>query len=95
MHSHGHVPAGVRWLLCGGIAAYFGFAVLGAIIMRTPRGGAVALAALLVLLPVLLGLLGAQLAAPALTWLMTAIVGAQVALAVWDDRRRARDLKIG
>ncbi|HEX6681330.1 MAG TPA: low temperature requirement protein A [Candidatus Limnocylindrales bacterium] len=88
-HSHGHVPAGVRWLLCGGVAVYFAAVVLGAVIMSSGWWHVLALAAITVALPVMLGLLGADLPAPVLTWLVVAIVAGQVAFALWDERRKS------
>src|SRR2546421_7569385 len=35
-HSHGHVAAGVRWLLCAGVALYLLNAAIGGIIIRPP-----------------------------------------------------------
>jgi low temperature requirement protein LtrA len=89
--SHpGHVPAGDRWLLCGGLAGWFLAGVLGGALDRTTWRW-LALAGLPGLaVTVLLGAFGAGLPGPALTGLLVAVMAWQWGYSGHHERRRAR-----
>jgi len=85
-HPGGHVPAGVRWLLCGSLAVYYLAVAAGAVIVRQPwhwllfwgLPGAAA--------PAVLAALGAHFGGVLLVWLLVALVAWQ-ALYVWAVER--------
>ena len=92
--EHGNEPldTGPRWLLCGAVAAYF---LIGQLVAIRVGGGAGAARTLWissgVVVPVLLGLLGAPLPATLVTGLVAAVVVSQVAVEARAERRPAHE----
>jgi low temperature requirement protein LtrA len=87
-HPHGHASAGVRWLLCGGVAVYFLDASVGAVIIRQPLHWLLAWGLPGMAAPVVLAAVGGQLSVMLLVWLLVLVVGWQAAY-VWLVRHRA------
>jgi hypothetical protein len=87
-HPHGHTEAGVRWLLCGGVAVYFLDAAIGAVIIRQPLHWLLAWGLPGAIAPAVLAALGGHLPGVLLVWLLVAVVGWQAAY-VWLVQRRA------
>jgi low temperature requirement protein LtrA len=88
-HADGHAAPGVRWLLGGGLAAYFLGAVAGTILLRQRVFWLIYWGAPGVAAPVLLAVYGAHLSIPALAWILVAVVAWQ-SLYVWFDERRTK-----
>jgi low temperature requirement protein LtrA len=88
-HADGHPGPGVRWLLGGGLAAYFVGAVAGTILLRQRVFWLLYWGVPGVAAPVLLAIYGTRLSNPALAWLLVAVVAWQ-ALYVWFDERRIK-----
>ena len=78
-HLGGDLPASQRWLLCGGLAAYFLTTGAAALLARAPTGWLLGWALPSVVVPVLLGVFGGYLPVPLLPWLLAAVVAWQVA----------------
>jgi low temperature requirement protein LtrA len=87
--ADGHAAPGVRWLLGGGLAAYFFGAVAGTIVLRRRVFWLIYWGVPGVAAPVLLAIYGVHLRIPALAWLLVAVVAWQ-ALYVWFDERRMK-----
>ncbi|MFD7062181.1 low temperature requirement protein A [Streptomyces sp. NPDC059906] len=75
-HAQDHVPPGVRWLLCGSIAAFFAISFIAGMAARRSLliAGVPALVA-----PLLLGLLGTGLNVGWFVWILTLVVVGQAA----------------
>ena len=92
--EHGHEPleTGPRWLLCGATAAYFLLAQVVAIVVR---GRADAVNSLWistgVVVPVVLGLVGAELPATVVAGVVALVVVGQVAVVARAEARSAGD----
>jgi low temperature requirement protein LtrA len=78
-HLGGVLPASQRWLLCGGLAAYFFTTGAAALLARAPARWLLGWALPSVVVPVLLGVFGGYLPVPLLPWLLAAVVAWQVA----------------
>jgi low temperature requirement protein LtrA len=78
-HLGGDLPASQRWLLCGGLAAYFFTTAAAALLARAPARWLLGWALPSVVVPVLLGVFGGYLPVPLLPWLLAAVVGWQIA----------------
>jgi low temperature requirement protein LtrA len=78
-HLGGDLPASQRWLLCGGLAAYFFTTAAVALLVRAPAHWLLGWALPSVVVPVLLGVFGGYLPVPLLPWLLGAVVAWQIA----------------
>lgn len=78
-HLGGDLPTSQRWLLCGGLAAYFFTTGAAALLARAPARWLLGWALPSVVVPVLLGVFGGYLPVPLLPWLLAAVVAWQVA----------------
>jgi len=78
-HLGGELPASQRWLLCGGLAAYFLTTTVAALLARAPARWLLGWALPSVVVPVLLGVFGGHLPVALLPWLLAAVVAWQVA----------------
>ncbi|MFD1934457.1 low temperature requirement protein A [Nonomuraea mangrovi] len=72
-HTEGHVPDGIRWLLCGGLAAYFAVSTLLGVFAKAGRRWILLWALPTVVAPLLAGLLAGPLPGWGLVALMLAI----------------------
>jgi len=90
-HLGGDLPASQRWLLCGGLAAYFLTTGAAALLARAPARWLLGWALPSVVVPVLLGVFGGYLPVPLLPWLLAAVVAWQV---VYGLRRHALSPKL-
>lgn len=78
-HLGGDLPASQRWLLCGGLAAYFLTTGVAALLARAPARWLLVWALPSVVAPVLVGVFGGYLPVPLLPWLLAAVVAWQIA----------------
>jgi len=78
-HLGGVLPASQRWLLCGGLAAYFSTTAGAALLARAPARWLLGWALPSVVWPVLLGVFGGDLPVSLLPWLLAAVVAWQIA----------------
>ena len=89
-HLGGELPASQRWLLCGGLAAYFSTTAGAALLERPPVRWLLGWALPSVAVPVVLGSFGGHLPVPALPWLLAAVVAWQIAYGVrWHAHAQA------
>jgi low temperature requirement protein LtrA len=86
-HLGGELPASQRWLLCGGVAAYFLTTGLAGVLARAPLRWLLGWALPSVAVPVLLGVFGAPLRASSLPWCLAAVAVWQVAYGLVRHRR--------
>ena len=86
-HLGGELPASQRWLLCGGVAAYFLTTGLAGAMARAPLRWLLGWALPSVAAPLLLGVFGGPLRASSLPWCLAAVVVWQVAYGLVRHRR--------
>jgi hypothetical protein len=88
-HPHGPAPDEARWLLCAGLAVYFGVGVLAAAVADAPWGQTLAWALPCLLLTLALAGFAGHFGAVGLVWGLAAAVVWQIAC-VLDAGARLR-----
>jgi low temperature requirement protein LtrA len=90
-HLDGGLPAGQRWLLCGGVAAYFLTTGGAGLLAGAPPLWLLGWALPSVVAPILLAVFGGPLRISSLPWYLAAVVAWQVAYGLRRRRVEAAD----